>query len=51
MFQVLVLDEAKVDLIDSLAYYNSIDPHIAKRFLSEVNHQISLIKKSTGVWD
>ncbi len=33
-----------------MAHYNSIDTQVAKRFLAEVHHQISLIKKNPHVF-
>ena len=44
-YKIVVVEEAKIDLSQSIDWYKNINPKLAKRFLKSFKEGISIIRK------
>jgi plasmid stabilization system protein ParE len=44
-YKIVVVEEAKIDLSQSIDWYKNINPKLAKRFLESFKEGISIIRK------
>ncbi|WP_291097615.1 MULTISPECIES: type II toxin-antitoxin system RelE/ParE family toxin [unclassified Flavobacterium] len=45
-YKIVIIDEAKVDFRESLFWYKSVDPKLAKRFHLSFKESLAIIKKN-----
>ena len=45
-FKILILEEAKSDVRESIAWYKNINPMLSKRFVNSFNNSVKQIKEN-----
>ncbi len=44
-YKVIIVKEAKIDIIESMSWYKNINPKLAHRFYLSIQNAISIIRK------